>query len=495
MIYSAPPLIDWSVIMPIVVVSLGGVIALMLEMFRPKANNMLIVWTSVMTLVVAAIAVVVQFPLPASDTFAKMAYRDQFGLLLQGAIVLSTLLVVIFSEAYLRAKRIPFAEFYPLALWSAAGAMIMVSTKNLLMIFVGLEVLSIALYVMAGMSKKEMKSEESAIKYFLLGAFASAFMLFGIAYVFGATGSLHLDAVAAASGTLSSGFQVALIFGITMMLVGLMFKSAFAPFHQWTPDVYQGAPTNVTAFMASVSKIAAIGTLFRVLSSVMPLNNYFIPLLSAVAILTMVVGNFVALGQKDVKRILGYSSIANAGYLLVAVIAHLKSPETVSTTTTVYYLISYALMTVGAFAVLTVLAKRGQESTDLKDLRGLMRRDPVAGSTLLVLIVSMMGIPPFAGFMGKLQIFFDAINAQLLPLAVVLALSSVAGLFYYGGILKAACMDDADEQGGVSQSLPESARFAALMCTLAILALSFAVTPARNFIEGSKADQTLTAQR
>lgn len=219
-----PPTIDWSVLMPVIVVALGGIIALVIEMFRPLKDNTMVVVASLAALLCAGASIIMQLPLPSVETFAQMAMRDRPSLLLQLLIVASTFLIILFSEPYLRSKRIPFAEFYALALWSASGAMIMVSTKSLLMLFVGLEILSIALYVMAGMSKSETRSRESAIKYFLLGAFASAFLLFGIAYVYGATGSLHMDAITRGSMETQPLVRIPLTFGVALILIGLLFK-------------------------------------------------------------------------------------------------------------------------------------------------------------------------------------------------------------------------------------------------------------------------------
>ncbi len=375
-----PPQIDWPSILPVLIVAGTGILALLPEIIAPRRSNFWIVVVSLVGLVVSGGFIVGQFGSPLGPTFGNMVYSDEFALTMQLLIVGATFLVVLFSDSYLREKRIAFGEFYPLALWSAVGAMVMVSTTNLLMIFLGVEILSISLYVMAGMSRSEEKSEESALKYFLLGAFASAFLLYGIALTYGATGSLDLDAIKIAWHHHEAGAQPLILFGLGMMLIGLSFKASFVPFHQWTPDVYQGAPTNVTTFMASVSKIGAFGALIRVLDgfAVGDLTNYWIPALFWVAILTMVFGNLIALVQKDVKRILGYSSIAHAGYMLVAVLAHYKNPEHVSLSTLIYYLLSYSLMTIGSFAVISLVAKGGKEGTRLRDLHGLWQRSPVA---------------------------------------------------------------------------------------------------------------------
>src|SRR5437588_3183219 len=348
-----------------------------------------------------------------------MMVNDRFGNVMQLLLVISCGLCIAFSENYLREKRIAFGEFYPLVLWSTSGAMLMATSRNLLVIFLGLEVLSIALYVMAGMSRSEEKSEESALKYFLLGAFASGFLLYGIAFLYGASGSLRIDDIAATWASADPFARTLLVFGISLILVGLSFKSAFVPFHQWTPDVYQGAPTNVTAFMAAGSKVAAIAALYRVLDASGVMADYWLPGMTVIAVLTMTVGNLIALMQKDVKRILGYSSIAHAGYILVAVLAHAKSVSNQGSVgligfgTTAYYLLAYAVMTIGAFAVISLSAKDGRERTTLDDLHGLYKRDPFAAGALVVFMASLIGVPPTAGFIGKLFIFSDALQAHL----------------------------------------------------------------------------------
>ena len=237
-----------------------------------------------------------------------------------------------------------------------------------------------------------------------------------------------------------------MLFGLGMVLIGLGFKSSFVPFHQWTPDVYQGAPTNVSAFMATGSKVAAFAALWRVLEGLQPLSGYWIPALFWIAILTMTVGNAVALLQKNVKRILAYSSIAHAGYVLVAVIAHFTKPEEIGITTVCYYLFSYALMTIGAFAVLSMATKGGSEDTGLSSLHGLWRRSPLAAIALAVCLFSLMGMPPTAGFVGKALIFMDALHAGLLPLALVLAANSAISIYYYWGIGVAAFVSEEEER-------------------------------------------------
>jgi NADH-quinone oxidoreductase subunit N len=441
----AVPDLDVGAILAILIVALTGIIALIAEMCRPKRSNDLIVAISVAGLILAGLAAFRTLGESASDAFAGMYIVDRFGSMMQLIVLLGTLLAVFFSESYLREKGIPFGEVYPLMLWSATGAMIMAATTNLLVIFLGLEILSVALYVMAGISRGEEKSNESALKYFLLGAFSSGFLLYGIAFIYGATNSLSLERIVTAAGQHHAGSHAMLLLGIGLVSVGLGFKTSLVPFHQWTPDVYQGAPTNITAFMSTVTKAGAFAALVRVLEASTSFRGEWMPAFAFIAVLTMTVGNLVALSQRDVKRILGYSSIAQAGYVLVAVLAHVQRPVQIGTGTIVYYLFGYTAMTAGAFAVVSLTAKDGQEGTRLEDLRGLWKRAPYATVALIIFMASLIGLPPTVGFIGKLQIFTDAIQAGLAPLAIALAVNSVISTYYYLGIVFAAISSDSRE--------------------------------------------------
>jgi len=442
------PDIDFSALMPLIIVVLTGIVALIVEMLAPKRNNNTIVAVALSGLLVAALAVGLSFGLPQTTTANEMFVRDSFSTGLSLVLIVGTAITIAFSEGYLRDKRIAHGEFYPLMLWSAAGAIMMVSTRNLLIMFLGLEILSVSLYVLAGLSRSEEKSEESALKYFLLGAFASGFFLYGVAFLYGSTGSLDLSAVSAALFMHSGSSTTLLYFGFALILIGLGFKSSLVPFHFWTPDVYQGAPTNVSAFMASASKVAAIGALYRLVDAYSSVPSFWLPILSTIAILTMCYGNFVALRQKDVKRMLGYSSIANAGYILVAIIAHGVQPAAISGSTVVFYLLSYCLMTIGSFAIVTLGTKEGKEGTRFQDLHGLAKRSPLATLTLVFLTASLIGFPGTSGFFGKLLIVRDGWNSDLRLLVFFLALNSVISVYYYLGMLRAAYVtgDDVAEQ-------------------------------------------------
>jgi NADH-quinone oxidoreductase subunit N len=482
------PDVSLNSVLPVAIVALTGIVALIIEMLRPNHKNDLIVAASLAGLLLSGLSLFYQFNFGGGDSFAGAYVQDVFGTSMQVVLVTSAFLCIMFSEAYLRNKRVPFGEFYPLVLWSTVGAMLMVATTNLLVLFIGLEILSVSIYVMAGMARQEARSEESAMKYFLLGAFASSFLLFGISFLYGASGTLQLEGVLTAWTTHAPEARLLILFGLGLMLVGLGFKSSLVPFHQWTPDVYEGAPTNVSAFMATASKVGALAALFRVLSaaSFTQIREEWMPAMVVVAAITMLVGNLVALTQRDVKRILAYSSIAHAGYVLVAILASTSGEAGTSGSTVAYYLFSYAFMTIGAFAVVSLAAKDGKEPTNVSDLHGLYKRSPLAAVALVICMLSLIGMPPTAGFIGKLMIFNDAVRTGLTPLAIVLAISSAISIYYYLSIAVAACTgDESVESSYVEPSSPVVTAYS--LCILGILALSFFAGPLINTFSGSDA--------
>jgi NADH-quinone oxidoreductase subunit N len=490
--FPTPTGLDFLMVGPMIIVLVTGIVAMMIELFNPKKPNNPIIAVCLLGLAAAAAMLVPQFQMGSGETMVGMVIRDQFSLVIQLLLVVTCFLTLLFSEPYLRSKKIPFAEFYPLLVWATAGGMLMATSKNLLVIFIGLEMLSISLYVLAGMSRRENKSEESAMKYFLLGAFSTGFFVYGIAMFYGATGSLQLATLAQAFGSGKPEASLLLLFGFGLMMVGLGFKSAFVPFHQWTPDVYQGAPTNVTAFMAVASKIAAIAALFRVIDAAIPMQHLWMPAMTVIAMLTMVVGNVVALVQKDVKRILGYSSIAHAGYILVGILAYAKSQGQIGTGSILYYLLSYGLMTMGAFAVVTIFSTNGKEGTTLNDLRGLSKRAPLAAFALLIFMVSLIGIPPFAGFFGKFLIFRDAMSTDLQILAITLAASSIASVAYYLQIAWAAFVsEDNAEEPPLKMNL--GMRTTAIICAVGIILAGVLFNPVQRFLTGESEPVMVTA--
>jgi NADH-quinone oxidoreductase subunit N len=377
----------------------------------------------------------------APAPFAGSLRMDPLANVSTIVLLVTGILSVLLSWTYLRNRGLDHGEYYVLLLLSLSGAILMAAANDLIVLFLGLEVLSFGLYVMAGFARTEEKSEEASIKYFLLGAFASAFLLYGIALIYGATQTTDLQAIAA---TAMRGTNAPMMLaGIALLLVGLGFKAAVIPFHQWTPDVYEGAPTSVTAYMAGAAKIGAFAAMLRVFDALIPDPRIglpvWLPAMQVIAILTMVVGNLLAVTQTNLKRMLAYSSIAHAGYLLVAVaaLAHKHFPplgaeaHTSALIGALFYLFAYTFMTLGAFGVLVYLSGRGRDYQRVEDLRGLARQDPKAAYAMMFFMLSLGGIPPTMGFMGKWQIFLAGLQAGEYMLAIVMALASVIAVYYY----------------------------------------------------------------
>ncbi|MDP9428183.1 MAG: NADH-quinone oxidoreductase subunit NuoN [Actinomycetota bacterium] len=325
-------------------------------------------------------------------------------------------------------------EVYPLATFAIGGMMLFVAANDLLVMFVALEVLSLPLYLISGLARRRrLLSQEAAVKYFLLGAFASAFFLYGLALVYGATGSIRLSVIREAAAA-ETGGGVLLVLGLALLVVGLMFKASVAPFHAWTPDVYQGAPTPVTAFMAACTKVAAFGAILRLLYVAFGTSEWtWRPLVYGIAIVSMVVGAVLGLTQTDLKRMLAYSSIAHAGFLLTGVLGYGSGPDGTGSglAGTMFYLLAYGLTTLGAFAVLTLVREGDGEATHLAKWAGLGRRSPLTAAVMALFLLALAGIPLTSGFTGKFAVFRAAIDDGAWPLVVVALLASAVAAFFY----------------------------------------------------------------
>ena len=380
---------------------------------------------------------------------------DGAALFLQGTIAaLGALSVLLFSERALDPARSAFVavaavpagsvrdrelataervqtEVYPLASFAVGGMMLFVASNDLLIMFVALEVLSLPLYLMSGLARRRrLLSQEAAVKYFLLGAFASAFFLYGLALVYGATGSVRLSAIRDAAVT--EGSDTLLVLGLGLLVVGLMFKASVAPFHTWTPDVYQGAPTAVTAFMAAATKVAAFGAVLRLLYVAFGTADWtWRPLVYALAITSMVVGAVLGLTQTDVKRMLAYSSIAHAGFLLTGVIGLAGDGSGPGLAATMFYLLAYGLTTLGAFGLVTLVRDGDGEATHLSQWAGLAQRSPLVAALMSFFLLALAGIPLTSGFTGKFAVFRAAIETGAWPLAVVALVASAIAAFFY----------------------------------------------------------------
>lgn len=325
------------------------------------------------------------------------------------------------------------SEYYALLIFATVGMMVMATGRELITIFLGLELLSMSLYILAGFFRWDSLSNEAALKYFVVGAFATGILLFGMSYVYGVTGSTHLRVI---GDTLNANPEAvtdkALMLGLFMVLVGFAFKISVVPFHQWTPDVYQGAPTPVTAFMSAGPKAAGLAALIRILVEAVPqLSQEWEIVVAVLAVLTMTVGNLAALAQTNIKRMLAYSSIAHVGYILIGLTVSVGGKADRALSAIMFYLLAYTFMNIGAFAILIYLRRDGMSNENLEDFSGLARRSPFTALAMLIFLFSLAGIPPTAGFAAKLSIFYAAIQGEYYWLAIIGILNSAVAAYYY----------------------------------------------------------------
>jgi NADH-quinone oxidoreductase subunit N len=447
----ATPSIDWFAIAP--PIALFGA-ALVIVLGRALARKR--AWVDEAALAVAFVGVMaagvftyVQWHLVDRDgpyqAVSGLVAVDGFAVFVQTVVLIATLLALFLSSGYVGREHLEGAEYYALMLCSATGMLLMASANDLIIVFLALEILSIGLYVLAAFDRRRLTSQEAGLKYFVLGSFSSAVFLYGIALVYGATGTTNLTRIASYLATTTLLDDGVLLVGIALLLVGLGFKIAAAPFHMWTPDVYQGSPTPVTAFMAGATKAAAFGAILRVLLGSFELYRVdWRPAVWGLAVLSLLVGNIAALVQSDVKRMLAYSSIGHAGYILIGVQAGTRE----GTSAALFYLLAYALMVIGAFAVITVVARRGDDDHDLGAYRGLSSREPLLAGVLTLFLLAQAGVPLTGGFVAKLSVFDAAVDAKQYSLALVGMLTAVIGAFVYLRIVLAMYAPETPDEGG-----------------------------------------------
>lgn len=420
------PAINLRAIAPVLTLTVTAFVLLLLDLLPPRDRKDHLGFAGLAGVVVS---LMMTLSLWGTDTraFGGMVVLDNFALFFNLVIGYSTGLILLLSMDYVRRQSIESGEFYILVLLSAVGMMLMANAGTLIMVFLGLETMSLALYVLAGFFQGRIESAEASMKYFLLGAFASGFFLYGIALVFGATGTTDLERIAGAL-VAPGPRDPMLVVGIGLLLVGFGFKISSVPFHMWASDVYQGAPTAVTALIATGSKAAGFAALLRVLlSAFRTAQPDWTVLLWVLAVLSMTLGNVVAIAQQNLKRMLAYSSIAHVGYILVGVVAG-GAPGHGSV---LFYLLVYTFTTAGAFGVILLLERNGQEAVGVDDLAGLAARHPLMALLLAVFLLSLIGIPPTAGFVGKFYLFGAAVRSGHVLLAVIGVLNSAVAAYYY----------------------------------------------------------------
>ena len=412
-------------ILPIVIISSGIILTILFEIFLNK--NKLLIY--IISIVIVASALISSFYIQNKDGFIfnELLKNSIVSIAFCVIILFSVLLTFVSSITYLEKEGINFGEYYIIILCSVLGMLLMIFANDLIIIFIGLELMSICFYILVGFLRKRIKSNESALKYFLLGAFISGFLLYGISLMYGATGSTKLSAYMAMTGIIKNPV---FIVGMVLFAIGFFFKMGVFPFQMWVPDVYEGAPTVVTGLMSTAGKIAAIGTIVPIIIG-FKITDLKI-LLAVIAVLTMLFGNVIALAQTNIKRLLAYSSIASAGYILVGV----ASLDEMAVTGIAFYLIAYVFMQLGSFIIVAVYESNAKDINDYNlvnfdDYKGLAKRNPMLGIFFTIFLLSLAGIPPFAGFWGKYYLFYFAIKSNLVWLSIVAILLSLVSLYYY----------------------------------------------------------------
>ena len=475
-----PPILDFSVLAPIGFVAIGAMLVLIGEVLLSRRKTflgrqvteawigsvlaMIAMFWLVLTLYVACVT----FAAGTSGVFNPdhpMVQLDPFAALVTAVLALGALLSCGLAISYLSELRINHGEFYALVLLSTAGMMLMVASIDMLTLFLGLELMSIPIYVLAGFDRRKLRSNESALKYFIIGSFASALLLYGIALLYGASGSTSFAAIGAAFDASNSMAMI----GLGLVLVGFAFKISAVPFHQWTPDVYEGAPSVVTAFMSVTVKITAFATLLRMLALTFGgLEETLSEALWVLAAFTIVVGNVMAVIQDNIKRLLAYSSIAHAGYLLIGFV----TGTIAGYSAVMFYLVAYLFMNLGAFGVVVALAHHGQEFERMDSLAGLAQRRPGLAAVMTLFMVSLAGIPGTVGFIAKFGLFAAAVNAGYVGLTILAVLMSVMSIYYYLRVPVLMYMrEPTEESGTLGVSTGEGVVLA--FCTFGVLFFGF----------------------
>ena len=492
------PVLSYTLLSPMLILLGGALLGVLVEAFVSKALRPVIQLTLSLGALMLALIQVWKIRGQQSLTAAMgSVIIDGPALLLQASIliisIISIFLIADTEHFTALAAALPgseeerkaiqtgnqVTEVYPLTLFAVAGMMLFPVASDLITLFVALEMLSLPLYLMAGLSRRRrLASQEAALKYFLLGSFSSAFFLFGAAYLYGFSGSLTFAGIQQ-SIVGGSGNDVLLLIGMAFLSIGLLFKVGAVPFHAWSPDVYQGAPTPVTAFMAAATKVAAFGAMLRIYYTVFANAQWsWTPMLSGIAIITMLLGSLVAITQRDVKRMLAYSSIAHAGFLLSGIIALNKS----GLDATIFYLFAYGVATVGAFGVVTLVRDSTGEVTDLNRWKGLGKRSPFAATTFAFFLLAFAGIPLTSGFIGKFSIFSAAYESGAKGVVITGVLSSAIAVFFYIRVIVLMFFTDATEDGA-SVVVPSTLTRSAIVIAAGItLVLGIYPTPLLNFI-------------
>jgi len=418
---------------------------LLVDVFLPERYRFFTYHVAQLSLVITAVLCLALFPQTPQVSFNGLFVSDAMGAVLKVFILLATYFVFFYSKVYLRIRELFKGEYFVLGLFAVLGMMVLVSAGSLLTVYLGLELLSLSLYAMVAMNRESATASEAAMKYFVLGALASGMLLYGMSMIYGATGTLDLAEIRGHVEGLESRNMI-IVLGLVFVIVGIAFKLGAVPFHMWVPDVYEGAATSVTLFIGSAPKIAAFGMLMRLLVDGLPgMHADWTGMLVILSVLSMGVGNIIAIAQTNLKRMLAYSTIAHVGFLFLGVVAGTPAGYSAS----MFYIIVYAFMSMGGFAMIVLLGRAGFEADRIEDFKGLNDRNPWYAFLMLILMLSMAGVPPFLGFWAKWSVLREVVAADMTWLAVVAVFFSIIGLFYYLRVIRMMYFEKATEEAPV----------------------------------------------
>jgi NADH-quinone oxidoreductase subunit N len=446
---------------PEIFLTIGVTVVLLADLFLASAQRTLTYVLSLVVLAVCAVLTIADYNSGATTyAFSNMYVSDPLANLLKLFSYLAVAVTLVYSRGYVNDRAMVGqsmlgGEFYMLALFSLLGQMIMISANNLLIIYLGLELMSLSLYALVALRRDHSVSTEAAMKYFILGALASGFLLYGISMIYGATGSLDLTVVAEATSSAEAN-RLVLVFGLVFLVAGLAFKLGVVPFHMWVPDVYQGAPTAVTLLLGGAPKLATFAIVVRVLVEALPTLAFdWQQMLMVVAVLSMAIGNITAIAQTNVKRMLAYSTISQMGFMLLGLLSGVFEGSDATAAANAYgaalfYVVTYVMTTLGTFGVIMLLARSGFEAENLDDFKGLNQRSPWFAAVMMILLLSLAGVPPMVGFYAKLSVLTAVVAAGQIWLALLAVLFSLIGAYYYLRVIKMMYFDDAVDQSAIN---------------------------------------------
>lgn len=480
---------EWLPLLPLLIVTLTGLLLMLLEVFMKQEVPAVFAGVSLTALAFAAMGPIIDWTMNKGVVkhvlFEGALTVDTYSYFFTILLIACAAITIVAAWNYLPREQMGHGEVYSILMFALAGMLTLASGTSLIALFIGVEIMSIGIYVLVGARRLDLKGNESAIKYYILGAFASGILLYGIALIYGMTGSVQLEVIRDFLANPGEGKLPLLVVGMALLIAGMGFKVAAVPFHAWTPDVYEGAPAPITGFMATAVKAASFAFFLRVMMvAFLPLKAQWVDVVAALAVITMFTGNILAFVQTNVKRMLAYSSIAHTGYLMMGMVALTNAPDNTAASAMLYYLVAYCVTNLGAFACIAFLTKQGEKLVEFEDYAGVARKFPLIALILGICMASLIGIPPTAGFFGKYYLFTSVIQQGYVWLAVVGIINSILSVYYYLRLVVVMYMKEprADWTGATGL---QPARIAGLICAVVVIWAGVGATNLLSLVPGA----------